>query len=293
MLKNKLKTLNYFSILALSALLILPTNFNTSEAQNYRVSKNDEAIFTKLKQDQNLKTLALDMNKDVTTSDNIFFTSIDNRLKSLNANEIYVVKRLSREDNYATGKTVYNKKKELIIDKTERQLTIKVEKKYGKGANFYKLSDDQKNESSREILSDSELSDLMQKIQNPDLVSEDNLIQVSAATSFCEWDSNFSSSVQTQYGAPDPNVYPWNQAYWANDVRNGLSDVLCDYRIGIPQYSKRAFGINYNSQCAATKWSSLIAKSDRSQVVMGSVRVGQCGIWDANTLKNGMRFSPI
>ncbi len=115
-------------------------------------------------------------------------------------------------------------------------------------------------------------------------------MNVQAATTWCQWDSNFPSSIPKSSPSWQGPAY-FRRAYWANDARNSWNDSVCDFRMGIPQYSLAVYGSSVAGWNAISCYGSLIARSDKSGILTGSMcSITKGGIWDANTLKNNLYF---
>jgi hypothetical protein len=179
------------------------------------------------------------------------------------------------------------------MDKFDHDLVRSVELKYGKGKTQYSIEKSEKKNMENYIKEDESLGGLVQKFQNPDLISDSVLqINTQAATAFCGTDNIWPSSIP---------VYPYNwqgPTRWyyptgSGDARNSWSpaDAICDFKVwGVPSSMIGVLGRNYQGGDAIDCWGSLIARSAKNETMSGSGCAIGAGIWHHWDLKNNIRF---
>lgn len=284
------------STLLLSTLLIafggisLPTNAMAS----YKLPVEENAKYTNLTKKSSITELASLYQKPFSDDLNVAqqeAETVKNKLAQLTPDELIAFKRVTRQYSTQDKTSKDFKKREILMDKFDRDFVKSIEGTYGTGKTQYTIPENDKKNLDNYIKNDKNLLDLAQKFQNPDLIPDSILdVKAQAATSICGWDTNWPSNIP---------VGAWNwqgPTYWyspsgSGDARNGATDVLCDFKVwGVPTNMVAVHGRNYQGGDAIDCWSSLIARSGRNETMSGSGCAIQAGIWHHWDLKNNIKY---
>lgn len=285
------------AVLGIISLFVLSTKDSINAIafqQNVGLTASQLVIHNKNLEDTMVVDVADNLDKKFDFSDFKAQEKINKILdnsKKLTPSKLLSARKLNRDKNNQ------NKDRNKLIDKLENDLQSKVSSLFGSNISLVNLNEKQASKYEEEVLKDDNLLQQLKKVQDINYTEKSTIeklgnslfggVKVNAATSICSTMQFNYSVAKTYYNY----VSIWYTPNGNGDIRNGISDVVCDYLVQTgTTYMNYVASPSGTGQCVLNQFSLISANQPRNLFIFGSVRSALCGIYDSNTIRNNVQF---
>ena len=199
---NLFLKVSVFALVAANLVLFVPQYLTINAASAYELGKSSLRQYYKITKKQNIIDLAEAWNRPVNEDPEIAareYQELVDSTSKLNEDELFAMRKLNRDK---TKQEKEDKKLQKVIDKADKEY-IKSLKKLYPNKSPYNLNEQEAENLENKLKKNSELVDIMTKVQNPDTIPDIfGSVQAEATTNWCSWDSNWPSSIRTNFYGP-------------------------------------------------------------------------------------------